>query len=69
MFINSEKGNSKFCTWQELPTKRHYKIALLQKSDPYSNREVIAEAYSKGIAYRIYKDLLSIYSPDALVIY
>ena len=52
-----------------MPTKSHYKIALLYKSDPCSSREVIAEAHSKGIAYRIYKDLLNLYSPDALVIY
>ena len=69
MFIKSEKGGSRFCTWQEMPTKSHYKIALLYKSDPCSSREVIAEAHSKGIAYRIYKDLLNLYSPESLVIY
>ena len=66
MFINS-KGE--FCSFNELPTKRIYKIALLQKRDPYSSREKIAEAYSKGIAYRIYKDLLNLYSDESLVIY
>ena len=66
MFINS-KGE--FCSFSELPTKRIYKIALFQKRDPYSSREKIAETYSKGIAYRIYKDLLNIYSDESLVIY
>ena len=65
MFIN--KGE--FCSFSELPTKHIYKIALLQKRDPYANRELIAEAYSKGIAYRIYKDLKNIYSEESLVIY
>ena len=66
MFINN-KGE--FCSFSELPTKRIYKIALLYKRDPYSSREKIAEAYSKGIAYRIYKDLLNLYSDESLVIY
>lgn len=66
MFINN-KGE--FCSFNDLPTKRIYKIGLLQKRDPYSSREKIAEAYSKGIAYRIYKDLLSLYSEDSLVMY
>ena len=66
MFINN-KGE--FCSFSELPAKRIYKIGLLQKRDPYSGREKIAEAYSKGIAYRIYKDLTAIYSEESLVMY
>jgi hypothetical protein len=69
MFIASTKGNARFCSWSEMPTKRKYKIGLLYKADPYSSREVIAEAYSKGIAWRIYHDLLNVYDAQSLVVW
>lgn len=70
MIAKSESAALRPCTWAELPDRRRYKIDLLSiPGDIWSKRTHIAEVYGKGIAYRIYKDLLSLYSPDALVIY
>ena len=70
MFVKTEKGTAIPCTWSEMPDRTRYKIDLLSTpGDIWSGHTRIADVYSKGIAYRIYKDLLNLYSPDALVIY
>ena len=68
MFIKSYRGEPAFCTHYELSNKRRYTIVLLRECNPNSDYERIAEAYSKGIAYRIYKDLLNIYDERHLAI-
>lgn len=70
MFAKSNNSTLRPCTWSEMPDRRRYKIDMLSiPGDLWSGRTHIAEAYSKGIAYRLYKDLLTIYSPEALILY
>lgn len=69
MFIKSEKGTPRAVTWSEMPDRRRYRIDLLSiPGDIWSDRTHIAEVYSKGIAYRIYTDLLNLYTPESLIV-
>lgn len=71
MFLTTINGNRTICRFSDInPTNRKhvYKIELLSiPGDINSKSERVAEAYTSGIAYRIYKDLLNIYNPDQLV--